>query len=83
MADRHSRRPPAEGAVDEEFVREHTHGYEEFAAQARAAALIELGREYREAGLDPSGTMRDAVESRVEDSLIASQLRDLCPSLLA
>ncbi|MFJ3159503.1 FdhF/YdeP family oxidoreductase [Streptomyces kanasensis] len=26
-----------EGAVDEEFVREHTHGYEEFAAAARAA----------------------------------------------
>ncbi|NBM16813.1 FdhF/YdeP family oxidoreductase [Streptomyces sp. GC420] len=25
------------GAVDEEFVREHTHGYEEFAAAARAA----------------------------------------------
>jgi molybdopterin-dependent oxidoreductase alpha subunit len=25
------------GAVDEEFVREHTHGYEEFAAVARAA----------------------------------------------
>ncbi|NUK67216.1 FdhF/YdeP family oxidoreductase [Streptomyces lunaelactis] len=27
----------AEGAVDEAFVREHTHGYEEFAAAARAA----------------------------------------------
>ncbi|MET9509325.1 FdhF/YdeP family oxidoreductase [Streptomyces flavidovirens] len=27
----------ADGAVDEEFVREHTHGYEEFAAAARAA----------------------------------------------
>ncbi|MGW0546438.1 FdhF/YdeP family oxidoreductase [Streptomyces altiplanensis] len=26
-----------EGAVDEEFVREHTHGYEEFAAAARGA----------------------------------------------
>ncbi|GAA1003632.1 hypothetical protein STXM2123_2227 [Streptomyces sp. F-3] len=26
-----------EGAVDEEFVRQHTHGYEEFAAAARAA----------------------------------------------
>ncbi|MET8182689.1 FdhF/YdeP family oxidoreductase [Streptomyces sp. NPDC005336] len=26
-----------EGAVDEEFVREHTHGFEEFAAAARAA----------------------------------------------
>ncbi|MFF7201045.1 FdhF/YdeP family oxidoreductase [Streptomyces sp. NPDC008141] len=26
-----------QGAVDEEFVREHTHGYEEFAAAARAA----------------------------------------------
>ncbi|GGM88351.1 FdhF/YdeP family oxidoreductase [Streptomyces fuscichromogenes] len=26
-----------EGAVDEEFVREHTHGYEEFAKAARAA----------------------------------------------
>ncbi|MFF8998470.1 FdhF/YdeP family oxidoreductase [Streptomyces achromogenes] len=26
-----------EGAVDEEFVREHTHGFEEFAAVARAA----------------------------------------------
>ncbi|WP_028813951.1 FdhF/YdeP family oxidoreductase [Streptomyces flavidovirens] len=27
----------ADGAVDEEFVREHTHGYEEFAATAHAA----------------------------------------------
>ncbi|MDF3301951.1 FdhF/YdeP family oxidoreductase [Streptomyces tropicalis] len=27
----------ADGAVDEAFVREHTHGYEEFAAAARAA----------------------------------------------
>ncbi|MGW0313015.1 FdhF/YdeP family oxidoreductase [Streptomyces flavidovirens] len=27
----------ADGAVDEEFVREHTHGYDEFAAAARAA----------------------------------------------
>ncbi|MGW2568460.1 FdhF/YdeP family oxidoreductase [Streptomyces sp. NPDC001537] len=27
----------SEGAVDEEFVREHTHGYEEFAAAAKAA----------------------------------------------
>ncbi|MEU1280560.1 FdhF/YdeP family oxidoreductase [Streptomyces sp. NPDC005805] len=27
----------SEGAVDEEFVREHTHGFEEFAAAARAA----------------------------------------------
>ncbi|MET9517219.1 FdhF/YdeP family oxidoreductase [Streptomyces sp. NPDC002994] len=27
----------ADGAVDEEFVREHTHGYEEFAAAARDA----------------------------------------------
>ncbi|MEU5533236.1 FdhF/YdeP family oxidoreductase [Streptomyces sp. NPDC020362] len=27
----------AEGAVDEEFVHEHTHGYEEFAAAAKAA----------------------------------------------
>ncbi|MER5884385.1 FdhF/YdeP family oxidoreductase [Streptomyces sp. NPDC001941] len=27
----------ADGAVDEEFVREHTHGFEEFAAAARAA----------------------------------------------
>ncbi|MBT2528873.1 FdhF/YdeP family oxidoreductase [Streptomyces sp. ISL-99] len=27
----------ADGAVDEEFVREHTHGYEEFAATARGA----------------------------------------------
>src|ERR671930_387054 len=27
----------SEGAVDEEFVREHTHGYEEFAAAARDA----------------------------------------------
>ncbi|MFJ9561804.1 FdhF/YdeP family oxidoreductase [Streptomyces fuscichromogenes] len=30
-----------EGAVDEEFVREHTHGYEEFAKAARAADWAE------------------------------------------
>ncbi|NUS87295.1 MAG: FdhF/YdeP family oxidoreductase [Streptomyces sp.] len=28
---------PGAGAVDEEFIREHTHGFEEFAAAARAA----------------------------------------------
>ncbi|MFE0673773.1 FdhF/YdeP family oxidoreductase [Streptomyces sp. NPDC058867] len=30
-------RDPSSGAVDEDFVREHTHGYEEFAAAARDA----------------------------------------------
>ncbi|MGW0700441.1 FdhF/YdeP family oxidoreductase [Streptomyces sp. NPDC002867] len=46
-----------EGAVDEEFVREHTHGYEEFTAAARAAdwadtlAATGLGREEIERAL--------------------------------
>ncbi|MER7912758.1 hypothetical protein, partial [Streptomyces sp. NPDC096068] len=29
------------GAVDEEFVREHTHGYEEFAAAAAEAGIVD------------------------------------------
>ncbi|MYU10167.1 FdhF/YdeP family oxidoreductase [Streptomyces sp. SID8361] len=38
-----------EGAIDEEFIREHTHGFEEFAAAARAADWDET---LRATGLD-------------------------------
>ncbi|WP_149183957.1 FdhF/YdeP family oxidoreductase [Streptomyces sp. TRM49041] len=43
-----------DGAVDEEFVRTHTHGYEEFAAAARAADWDET--------LAATGLSRDEIE---------------------
>ncbi|MFF0447845.1 FdhF/YdeP family oxidoreductase [Streptomyces sp. NPDC004609] len=43
------------GAVDEEFVRDHTHGYEEFAAAARAADWDET---LAATGLDRAGIER-------------------------
>ncbi|NJP49532.1 FdhF/YdeP family oxidoreductase [Streptomyces sp. SBST2-5] len=43
-----------EGAVDEEFVREHTHGFEEFAEAARAADWDET--------LAATGLTREAIE---------------------
>ncbi|MDQ0944248.1 FdhF/YdeP family oxidoreductase [Streptomyces sp. V1I1] len=46
------------GAVDEEFVREHTHGYEEFAAAARGADWDET--------LAATGLDRAAIERALE-----------------
>ncbi|GAA2444764.1 FdhF/YdeP family oxidoreductase [Streptomyces macrosporus] len=47
----------AEGGVDEEFVREHTHGFEEFAAAVRAGDPEEV---LRATGLDPADIDRAA-----------------------
>ncbi|QEV17563.1 FdhF/YdeP family oxidoreductase [Streptomyces alboniger] len=58
-----------EGAVDEEFVREHTHGYEEFAAAARAADWDDT---LRATGLD---------RARIEEALrmvLASRRTVVC-----
>ncbi len=58
-----------EGAVDEEFVREHTHGYEEFAAAARDADWDET---LKATGLD---------RARIEEALamvLASRRTVVC-----
>ncbi|MFI2349117.1 FdhF/YdeP family oxidoreductase [Streptomyces sp. NPDC019443] len=57
------------GAVDEEFVREHTHGYEEFAAAARAADWDET--------LAATGLDRAAIERALE-MILASKRTIVC-----
>ncbi|MDT9681453.1 FdhF/YdeP family oxidoreductase [Streptomyces sp. TRM76323] len=58
-----------EGAVDEEFVRTHTHGFEEFAAAARAADWDET--------LTATGLTRDAIESALR-MILASRRTIVC-----
>ncbi|MET8832255.1 FdhF/YdeP family oxidoreductase [Streptomyces sp. NPDC004610] len=58
-----------EGAVDEEFVREHTHGYEEFAAAARAADWDET--------LTATGLPRADIERALE-MVLASRRTIVC-----
>ncbi|GGV62381.1 FdhF/YdeP family oxidoreductase [Streptomyces thermoviolaceus] len=58
-----------EGAVDEEFVREHTHGYEEFAAAARAADWDET--------LAATGLTRDRIEEALR-MVLASKRTIVC-----
>ncbi|MFF3245581.1 FdhF/YdeP family oxidoreductase [Streptomyces sp. NPDC002870] len=57
------------GAVDEEFVREHTHGYEEFAAAARGADWDET--------LAATGLDRAAIE-RALAMILASKRTIVC-----
>ncbi|MEU3414791.1 FdhF/YdeP family oxidoreductase [Streptomyces sp. NPDC006658] len=57
------------GAVDEEFVREHTHGFEEFAATARAADWDET--------LTATGLTRAEIE-RALGMVLASQRTIVC-----
>lgn len=51
-----------------------------YTARARAGVLIELGEHYRNAGLDPSTPLSDAVRSQVGESRVP-ELADLCPSI--
>ncbi|MGW8366074.1 FdhF/YdeP family oxidoreductase [Streptomyces wedmorensis] len=57
------------GAVDEEFVREHTHGYEEFAEAARAADWDET--------LAATGLDRSEIERALE-MVLASERTIVC-----
>ncbi|WP_406860303.1 FdhF/YdeP family oxidoreductase [Streptomyces sp. HUAS MG47] len=58
-----------DGAVDEAFVREHTHGYEEFAAAARAADWDET--------LAATGLTRAEIE-RMLELVLASERTIVC-----
>ncbi|MFJ8583209.1 FdhF/YdeP family oxidoreductase [Streptomyces sp. NPDC093595] len=58
-----------DGAVDEEFVREHTHGFEEFAAAAEAADWDET--------LAATGLRRDEIE-RALAMVLASERTIVC-----
>ncbi|GAA4817185.1 FdhF/YdeP family oxidoreductase [Streptomyces ziwulingensis] len=58
-----------EGAVDEEFVRDHTHGYQEFAAAARAADWDET--------LTATGLDRTEIERALE-MVLASRRTIVC-----
>jgi hypothetical protein len=75
--------PAAPGVSQEPFWTYKMPEKRRFAAQTRVAGFIELGREYRAAGLDEEQLIAEAVRSRVEDSLISEDLRDLCASLRA
>jgi molybdopterin-dependent oxidoreductase alpha subunit len=57
------------GAVDEEFVREHTHGYEEFAEAARAADWDET--------LAATGLTREEIQQTL-DMVLASERTIVC-----
>ncbi|MET9651867.1 FdhF/YdeP family oxidoreductase [Streptomyces sp. NPDC006460] len=59
----------ADGAVDEEFVRTHTHGYEAFAAAARTADWDET--------LTATGLGRDEIERALE-MVLASRRTIVC-----
>ncbi|MGI5140789.1 FdhF/YdeP family oxidoreductase [Streptomyces sp. CA-106110] len=59
----------AEGAVDDEFVREHTHGFEEFAAAARAADWAQT--------LDATGLGREEIEQALA-MVLASERTIVC-----
>ena len=52
-----------------------------YASHTRCAGLVELGREYRAAGVDGSIPLSEALRSRIMQSEIRQQLVDLCPSL--
>ncbi|MEW1549179.1 FdhF/YdeP family oxidoreductase [Streptomyces tsukubensis] len=58
-----------DGAVDEEFVREHTHGFEEFAAAARSADWAET--------LTATGLERAEIERALE-LVLASERTVVC-----
>ncbi|MEU0083805.1 FdhF/YdeP family oxidoreductase [Streptomyces sp. NPDC006274] len=58
-----------EGAVDEDFVREHTHGFEEFAAAARAADW--------ETTLAATGLAREEIEQALR-MVLASRRTIVC-----
>ncbi|MGW7464750.1 FdhF/YdeP family oxidoreductase [Streptomyces xantholiticus] len=58
-----------EGAVDEEFVREHTHGFEDFAAAARAADW--------DSTLAATGLRRDEIEQAL-GMVLASRRTVVC-----
>ncbi|MGW2743411.1 FdhF/YdeP family oxidoreductase [Streptomyces sp. NPDC001450] len=62
-------RAPGSGAVDEEFVREHTHGYEEFAEAARAADWDET--------LKATGLSREEIEQAL-GMVLASERTIVC-----
>ncbi|SDK10331.1 FdhF/YdeP family oxidoreductase [Streptomyces indicus] len=59
----------SEGAVDHEFVREHTHGYEEFAAAAREADWDET--------LEATGLSREKIDEALR-MVLASQRTIVC-----
>lgn len=53
-----------------------------YCIRARCGSLIELGEEYRKAGIDIDGIpLCEAILSRVKSSKLMQDLQDLCPSL--
>lgn len=75
--------PAAPGVGQEPYWTYKMSEKRRFAAQTRVGGFVELGREYRESGLDEERRLAEDVRSRVEDSRISADLRDLCMSLRA
>ncbi|MER5180751.1 FdhF/YdeP family oxidoreductase [Streptomyces sp. NPDC002896] len=69
LAEHDSASGAGSGAVDEEFVREHTHGYEEFAEAARAADWDET--------LTATGLTREEIEEALR-MVLASKRTVVC-----
>jgi hypothetical protein len=51
-----------------------------YTSQERCGVLIDIGEEYRNAGLDKTIPLTDAVKSRVQQAQNNQELWDLCPS---
>lgn len=51
-----------------------------YTSQERCGVLIDIGEEYRSAGLDKTIPLTDAVKSRVQQAQNNQELWDLCPS---
>ncbi len=53
-----------------------------YCIRTRCGTFIELGEEYRKAGIDLDGIpLSEALRNRVKNSNISQELQDLCPSL--
>lgn len=52
-----------------------------YAYRTRCGTLVELGEEYREAGLHKKIPLREALHNRIMQSEIRQELIDLCPSI--
>ena len=53
-----------------------------YCIRTRCGSLVELGEEYRNAGLDVEGIpLNESIRNRIRSSKIVQELYDLCPSL--
>ena len=51
-----------------------------YTSKERCGVLVDVGNEYRNAGLDRNIPLKDAVKSRVQQAQNNQELWDMCPS---